>query len=170
MSFKDIINRPERENEPLRIKYYKTMDLLCWLLLAAIFISVYNGWEDIPDNVIRFYSLFGEPLSYGAKGAVFIVPVIATVLYLALFVFEKYPQHWPTKVRISTKNFDKIVQDGRDVMTILKVVVCVFAILIFKSVFVGEALPAWLLPLCLALIAAAVIIFIVRMRAYEGDL
>lgn len=92
----------------------------CWAVLI-------RDWASIPDIAPIHFDISGKPDRVARRRWLFIVPVVALLLYVGLGLVRMMdPQSMNYPVRITPENAERQFAIGRSVMTSLRVVVLLF--------------------------------------------
>ncbi|MEM6378652.1 MAG: DUF1648 domain-containing protein [Bacteroidota bacterium] len=67
------------------------IELLSIALLLLMWLFVITEYSDLPDTIASHYNAKGEADGYSNKSFIWILPIIATVIYVGLFILNRYP-------------------------------------------------------------------------------
>lgn len=146
-----------------RSKYDILINTACLILLVGIIVFLGVNWHTIPDKIPGHYNASGIINRWGNKGELWIVPVIAWIMYLGITALEHFPQIWNTGVEVTKENKERVYWILKNLIGTVKLIMsAVFVFLTVNSAF-AVRLPVWFLPVFLILIFGSVIIFIVKL-------
>ncbi|PZD79607.1 DUF1648 domain-containing protein [Mesonia sp. K7] len=126
-------NRP-RLQIPLKRSDY-IIESLCLLALAGIWFLAFYKYHILPEEIPTHYNGSGKADAFGSKEYLITLPIVATVLYLFLSIFQKFPHMYNYMVKITEANAYRQYQLATRMMRILKLCcVLIFAGIIYLSV------------------------------------
>lgn len=136
--------------------------ILMWLLFLYIFFTS-------PSIVPTHFNASGKVDDYGSKTTLFILPLIATIIYFGLTWLNKYPHIFNYPTTITNDNVERQYTIATRMLRMLKLsVLCVFTVLVLLSYLVAKGytigLGFWFLPLTLIGILAPVFISIYQSK------
>ena len=74
---------------------YESMDILVELLNITLLLLIWGytifNFLELPETIPTHFNAQGVPDDFGSKGAIFILPVIATAMYILIFVLNRFP-------------------------------------------------------------------------------
>ncbi|WP_224490961.1 DUF1648 domain-containing protein [Robertkochia flava] len=78
----------------------KLIELSSLILLFGMWVYILINYQELPDKIPTHYNFHGEADAFGSKNSIFIIPVIATFLYLGLFLLNRFPHilNYPKKI------------------------------------------------------------------------
>lgn len=88
-------------------------------LLVYIWVHFAMVFGELPETVPSHFNSAGQPDSYSGKNFLFFLPILATGLYILMFVLTKYPHQHNYMVNITEENAP---QQYRFSVTVLRVV------------------------------------------------
>lgn len=139
-----------------------TLLILMWSYCIAKFSA-------LPDTIATHFSAAGIPDDYGSKHTIWIIPIIASVMYVGMFIINKYPHIHNYMVNITEEN---ALKNYRFSTRLLRVVnfLCVFLMtyityMIIESAF-GTKLKMgnWFVPLVIGSSIILPIVLIIYMK------
>ncbi|MCC6760401.1 MAG: DUF1648 domain-containing protein [Chitinophagaceae bacterium] len=122
------MNRPK-----ISVPFTKTdsrLELVIWLLSAAVLASVLYHYVVLPERVPIHFSFNGQPDSWSGKDSVWLLAGIYFLIGSLLFWLNKRPQLFNYSVTITPDNAAAIYQMGSRMMRLLRL----WLALIFLSV------------------------------------
>ncbi|MCC5946437.1 MAG: DUF1648 domain-containing protein [Bernardetiaceae bacterium] len=158
-------NRPKIKLELTTID--KTLELLGWLAIIAIWVLAISNFAKLPDTIPIHYNSVGEADGFGDKTNILILPIIATILFVAMTILNKFPHVFNYPTEITRDNALSQYTNATRIIRYLKFLIVVsFAFIVFKTIQSanGEAteLGVWFLPLFIGLIFIPLTYFILK--------
>ncbi|NLO08491.1 MAG: DUF1648 domain-containing protein [Clostridiales bacterium] len=146
-----------------KLNYNRLVDLVCLILLVGVILYLIIMWNSFPDRIPGHYNAAGEIDRMGSKYELFIVPVVAWLMFLGISAIEKYPEVWNTGVTVTEENKGRVYRVIRNMLSTLKIIMV--AVFVFLSVnsSLSTPLPIWFTPSYIILIFGTLILFIIRL-------
>ena len=79
----------------------KTTSTIDWILIISGWIGLILMWylalsnySKLPDIIPTHFNLRGEADDYGSKATIFLLPVVATILFIGMTLLVRYPTQW----------------------------------------------------------------------------
>ncbi|WP_296314368.1 DUF1648 domain-containing protein [Winogradskyella sp. UBA3174] len=95
------------ERPKLKIPF-QTIDIVIELasitVLILMWIHLILEFANLPDSVPSHFNAAGEPDNYSGKGFLWFLPALATVMYIGLFILNRFPHLHNYKVNITEEN------------------------------------------------------------------
>lgn len=150
-----IIDRPK-----IKIKLTtadKLFELAGWILIVAIWILIIATYNSLPDSIPKHFNALGTADSFGKKDSIFILPIIASVIFIGLTILNKFPHLFNYPVKVTNENAVRLYTIATKLIRSLKlIIVVVFGSLVVQIVrnSYGHAngLGVWFLPVTLSLV------------------
>lgn len=145
----------------------KAVEVISWILLLSIWALTLTGYSKMPEIIPTHYNASGEADGFGQKITIFLLPVIATILFIGLTIANKYPHTFNYMTSITNENALSQYSNATRMMRYLKTIILfIFGTIVFKTIqnTNGDAdgLGAWFLPLTMGLIFIPTLYFIVK--------
>lgn len=145
----------------------KAVEVISWILLLSIWALTLTGYSKMPEIIPTHYNASGEADGFGQKITIFLLPVIATILFIGLTIANKYPHTFNYMTSITNENALTQYSNATRMMRYLKTIILfIFGTIVFKTIqnTNGDAdgLGAWFLPLTMGLIFIPTLYFIVK--------
>lgn len=146
-----------------RTGYDIFVNVTCIGLLGGVLIYLGLNWVSLPEKIPGHYNAVGAVDRWGSKGELWIVPIIACMMYIGLTVIEKYPQLWNTGVQVTKENQELVYRLLKNMLGTQKLLmVTVFSFITINS-SLSKELPMWFLPAILLLFFGSLIFFIIKL-------
>jgi uncharacterized membrane protein len=157
-------DRPVLEIPKTRLEVF--FNVLSLLMLCGNFVYIFMAWTSLPDRIPTHFNGLGEVDGWGGKGNIWVLEVIAIVLWGGLTTLEKYP-HVYNYIFLTEENMARQYENARIMVNVLKTTLTFTFVLIswelIQSVKENESsLEIWTLPLLLVMIFGVIGFFIFR--------
>lgn len=143
-----------------------TIEIIGWTALLTGWALVVFNYSNLPEIIPTHYDELGNANGFNKKSSVFIFPIIATFLFMALTGLNKIPDQFSYFMKITNENAKTQYLYATKMLRSLKVAIAiVFTILIFKTVYPTNntlGLGNWFLPFSLCLIFIPTTYFIIK--------
>jgi uncharacterized membrane protein len=145
----------------------KILETSGWLLLVLLWVLTLWYYPSLPDTIPIHYNAAGEVDNYGNKSTILILPVIATVLFLAMSFLNRYPHLFNYPDGITAKNASGQYTKATRLLRYLKTAIVLIILLLVSGTLKtskgeNEGLGPWFLPLILCLIFIPILFYIAR--------
>jgi len=162
------------DNKRPRIKVpFETVDVIIEFisitLLILMWVYCIVNYMELPDTIATHFNGAGEPNGYGSRQTVWIIPIIATVMYIGLFILNKYPHTHNYMVNITEENALKNYKFSTRIVRVVNFL-CVLLMTYITYMIVESAfgkqfnLGTWFVPLVIGVSIILPIIMFVYMR------
>ena len=162
------------DNKRPRIKVpFETVDVIIEFisitLLILMWVYCIVNYMELPDTIATHFNGAGEPNGYGSRQTVWIIPIIATVMYIGLFILNKYPHTHNYMVNITEENALKNYKFSTRIVRVVNFL-CVLLMTYITYMIVESAfgkqfnLGTWFVPLIIGVSIILPIIMFVYMR------
>lgn len=127
----------------------KCIIMLLWILTAVAFFKM-------PDTIPTHFNALGQADNYGNKGTIFVLPIIATILFIGLTALNHYPQIYNYPEKITEENAVYQYSRATRMIRFLKLIMAILFTIIVLSTFliaihITSGLGSLFLPLTVAL-------------------
>jgi len=146
-------------NKHPKLKIYPTrnelfIEFAAFLLLVFFWIISISSFGYLPDEIPIHYNGLGEVDAYGDKETIFILPLIATLLFIMLSIFSKFPHTFNYSVEITKENAEKQYKNAINLIRLLKIaVLLIFIFINYKTIQIAleknKNLGIWFLPVAI---------------------
>lgn len=141
----------------------KLLEFAGVVLLIALWIWVWTSYKDLPNEIPAHYNFKGEADSFGGKATIFLLPAIATFLFVVMTIINRYPHHFNYLTKITEDNaLHQYTIATRMIRTLKTVIVWIFGILAYKTIrYDGDdsGFGAWALMILLGSVFITLIWF-----------
>ncbi len=139
-----------------------------WGMLCGLWILVIFSYSHLPNSIPIHFNLKGEPDSYGEKLAIFILPVISTILFGGLTLLNRYPHLFNYPATINETNAPKHYGNAVRMLRVIKLAIVIIFFTVAKhtvAVATGQDnfwMSPWTFIISLALLLVPVFYFVVK--------
>jgi uncharacterized membrane protein len=145
----------------------KIVEILGWTLIFAIWVLTITSYSKLPDTIPIHYNGSGQADGFSGKDNIFILPIVATVLFTGLTILNKFPNVFNYPTNITKDNALRQYTNATRLIRYLKLmIVIIFGLISYQTIRNAngqtEGLGAWFLPLTMGLIFIPLIYFIVK--------
>ncbi len=82
----------------------KCLEVAGWGVVLASWLLVVISFSDLPELIPIHYDFTGAVTKWGVKGRIFLLPAIATLLFIGITILNHYPYRMNYPVNITSKN------------------------------------------------------------------
>jgi uncharacterized membrane protein len=164
-----IKNRPK-----IKIWQFTIFDLIVeiagLIAIVAIWILLMVTYSKLPDVIPIHYNYLGQADNFGTKSSIFLLPLIATVLFAGMTILSRFPHIFNYPVKITENNaFFQYSNAARMIRCLKLALVLIFGYIVIHTVLNtgNEGLGIWFMPLSLAIIFVPALYFIVMSFMYR---
>ncbi|WP_367329924.1 DUF1648 domain-containing protein [Sphingobacterium multivorum] len=145
----------------------KVLEFMGWCVVLLLWYVVTVHYSKLPEIVPVHYNIEGKVDKFGPKSILLMLPLIATVLYLAMTIINRFPHLFNYPVKITEENaLQQYISATRLIRYLKFIVVVIFGIIAFKSIpnaaATSEGLGTWFLPFVLLSVFVPVIYFLIK--------
>ena len=138
--------------------------MIGWCAVIAVWVVILINYNQLPEIIPIHFNGAGEVDDYGEKTTIFILPAIATILFLGLTILNKYPHKFNYPVEITEENALGHYRNATRMINVMKITIVVFlGLTAFKEIQIAEGKEETLGPrflvMSLALILIPLILF-----------
>ena len=149
---------------------YQSLDIIVELISITILLLKFGyityEYSSLPDTIPTHFNASGEADAFGSKQSIWISPVIATILFIAMFILNKYPHIHNYMETITEENaFRNYKFSTRLIRFVSLFLVITFALITFHTIQTaksdGVTLNKWLLPIIIGMSIAVVPVILI---------
>ena len=138
-------------------KLEKFLEIMGYLTLAALWLSVIINYFDLPDQIPIHFNGVGKADDYRGKNSIFIFPIICTFLFLVVSLRGNNPEDFIYKVKITEENREALYRNQLNFIRVSKIMVSsLFLLISMKTTQLSksgsEELGIGFLLLCAAIV------------------
>ena len=140
---------------------------LCLIILTLLWTGTIAGFSKLPGQIPSHFNAAGEADDFSNKSTIFILPMVATILYLGMTIINRYPHIYNYPATVTSENARRLYTSATRLIRTLKLgLVIIFSgivLLTYKSVFTeGDGLGTWFLPAALTLMFVPTLIYLLK--------
>ena len=159
-------NRPDIQ--PVFTRIDTIMEVAAWLFIIVLWLVVVFFYKGLPQIIPTHFNAAGEVDDTGDKMVLFFLPVIGTLMFIAITVLSRYPRIFNFPVDITPEN---ALRQYTNAVRMLRYLKCVIALIFLWITVVvmhkagGETtgmIGAWSLPVMMTLILLPLGYFVMR--------
>ena len=115
--------------------------------------TIYH-FNKLPDIIATHFDISGKPNGFGSKNTIWLLPVIISLVYILIYVLNRYPHKFNYLTKITEQNaYRQYKLASRMMRVILFNITIMFAYITFKEIdgayTKSSALEWWFIPLLL---------------------
>ncbi len=123
------------------------------VLIATWGFTIYH-FNKLPDIIATHFDLNGNPNGFGSKFTIWLLPIIITLVYILIYVLNRYPHKFNYLTKITEQNASKQYKlASRSMRIILFNITLLFGFITFKEIdgayTKSSTLEWWFIPLLL---------------------
>ena len=131
--------------------------------LAILWTYTIVSYASLPTTIPTHFNFKGEIDNYGNKAALFILPVIMSLVVLGMTYLNKYPHIFNYPRKITAENAEYEYRKATRLIRIIKAVISIFAVLITITIVQSSkagysTMKWWMLPVFIIAMITPIII------------
>lgn len=138
-------------NPKIKVKptpFTKQLEIANYFLISVFWIVTSLAYKHLPDEIPTHYNGLGEVDAYGHKITIFLLPIIASILFIVLTITAKKPHTFNYSETITTENVDAHYKNAMRFMQTLNLfVLLIFIFIDYKTIQIAfnksESLGVW---------------------------
>lgn len=124
------------------------IEALGWLALILLWTLVLFSYSKLPDTIAIHFDASGNPDGFGDKITIFLLPIIASVLFLGLSYLNRFPHIFNYMTEINEDNALQQYSIACRLIRMLKLcIMTIFILIVFSTMNVTDKTWQWSLPL-----------------------
>lgn len=152
----------------------RVLEALCFALLILLWVGTIAFYSKLPEQIPSHYNATGIADDYSNKSTIFVLPVLAAVIYLAMTVLSKHPHIFNYPATITQENAKRMYTTATRLIRVMKlVVIVILGAIVFMtfrtSLSKREGLGSWFLPVAVVVMIAPVVFYLMKSRRSEQD-
>ena len=145
----------------------KLLETVCLTVLVLLWVGTVTFFSKLPDQIPIHYNAVGQADDFSDKAHIFVLPIIATVIYFGMTLLNKHPHIYNYPATVTKENARLLYTSATKLIRVLKlVVVVIFSGIVFTtyktSLTNGDGPGAWFLPLILMLLILPNIFYLLK--------
>ena len=161
---------PKIKVEPT--KFTKQLEILNYILIILFWVITVLAYKYLPNEIPTHYNGLGEVDAYGDKITIFMLPFIATILFVTLTITANKPHWFNYSETITAENVETQYKNAMRFMQSLNFfVLLIFIFIDYKTIQIAlnksGSLGVWFLPLT-GIVGISIIIYSVKQSKKEN--
>lgn len=144
----------------------RLIELAGWTLLLATWILVARYFAELPRTIPIHFNLQGEADGYAGKMSIMFLPVLGTLLLVAMTILNRYPHVFNYPVAITEANAAYQYANAVRMIRVLKLSIALVFLLIswmtIHSARTGDSPGAWVIVVILAIVMLPLGYFLIK--------
>jgi uncharacterized membrane protein len=145
----------------------QVFEILGWIFISAIWIFTIINYASLPDTIPTHYNSEGQADGFGGKLTIWVLPVLAIALFVALTQLNKFPHVFNYPINITPDNaLVQYTHATRLIRYVKLIIVFIFGLITYRTIqhANGQAggLGGWFLPLSMGLIFVPLVYFLIK--------
>jgi uncharacterized membrane protein len=141
----------------------KALEILAWAVLAGLWLYVILRYPSLPDIIPTHINGKGEIDGHGSKQTLWIIPGIATVLFVGITILNRYPHIFNYPTEITEENAPRIYRLATRMMRFMKLsTTLIFCIIVYDMTRRIDGSAPWILPLIMLISGVPLIWFLYK--------
>ena len=134
----------------------RILETVCLTLLVLLWIGTIAFFSKLPDQIPSHYNAAGQADDSSGRTHIFILPIVATVIYIGMTLLNKHPHIYNYPATITKENARQLYTSATKLIRVLKfAVVVIFSEIVFMTYKTAltnvTGLGAWFLPFVVGL-------------------
>jgi len=111
------------------VKFIGIVGLITLIALPVIYFNA------LPDIIPVHFGFNGQADGFGTKDVIWIMPLLGSMLYLAMSLLNKHPHIFNYRQKVTEDNAERLYRTATKMMRILNALVaCIFAYMTFATI------------------------------------
>jgi uncharacterized membrane protein len=142
------------------------LEMLAISLLFICWVFAIYGFYILPDSIPVHFDMSGKVTRFGSKFNIFVMPLIATVLFIGMSILNKHPHVFNYPYPITPENAEKQYRSASRLIRWLKfMMVALFLfidiVIIQASHYSTNIIPSWLFFFVLLLSFVPIAVYLI---------
>ena len=143
------------------------IELTGWFFMLVMWAVVLFIFKQLPETIPVHFDGSGTPDAFGPKRTIYMLPVIATALFLGLTIINFFPHTFNYPIVVTAENAEQqYINATRMVRYIKTIIVLVFGWIVWMTYLAANqevrGLGIWFLPIIVALILAPIALYLIQ--------
>lgn len=142
-------------NPKIKVKptpFTKQLEIVNYFLISIFWMINSLAYKHLPDEIPTHYNGLGEVDAYGHKITIFLLPIIATILFIVLTITAKKPHTFNYSVEINSENIETQYKNAMRFMQTLNLfVLLIFIFIDYQTIQIAfnksDSLGIWFFPI-----------------------
>jgi len=113
----------------------KILILIATLSIIAMWLYLWNMWDEIPNIVPTHFGFSGAPDRFGNKSSLFALPIISSIMHILLVVLSKMPQYFNYPVKVTEESAAALYKIGKQLILLMDMeIALMFLMLMWENI------------------------------------
>ncbi len=90
----------------------KILEAAIFIVFALMWYDVLTSYASLPERIPVHFDIYGKTDAYGSKSSLFLLPFIATAVYLLFAVLKRFPHKLNYPVEVTEENAAQVYKTG----------------------------------------------------------
>ena len=146
------------------------LDLLSVAIISGTLVYAFISYADLPEIIPSHFNASGEVDGYSEKYMIWLVPVISAVIFIGLFIMNKYPHLHNYMVNITEENALKHYRFSTRIIRFTNLfVTLIFGVILYAMVQSAHGnslkIGSWFIPAVLGFsVVLPIVIFVYQKK------
>lgn len=132
------------------------IEIIGWMVVVGIWVLTFINYEKLPEQIPIHYDSAGKVDGFGDKNQLLILPIVATLFFIALTILNKFPRIFDYFIPITQQNaFFQYSKATRLIRLVKLLFVVIFGLIVFMTIQIAKGTAGgfgiWFLPLTIGL-------------------
>lgn len=130
-------------------RVHKTIDFLCLLAIASMFVYAWSQFQDLPHLVPTHFDFRGRVDTYGSKTSIFVLPGIALFVFVITLFSRFNPRTLNVPFKVTEENADRVMPIVLNMISGIQVLTTMmFGFILFLTISIAKksGLPLRIFP------------------------
>ena len=113
----------------------KILILIATLSIIAMWLYLWNMWDEIPNIVPTHFGFSGAPDRFGSKSSLFALPIISLIMHILLVILSKMPQYFNYPVKVTEESAAALYKIGKQLILLMDMeIALMFLMLMWENI------------------------------------
>jgi len=113
----------------------KILILIATLSIIAMWLYLWNMWDEIPNIVPTHFGFSGAPDRFGNKSSLFALPIISSIMHILFVVLSKIPYYFNYPVNVTEESAEALYKMGKQLILLLDMeIALMFLMLMWENI------------------------------------
>lgn len=143
-------------------KWVHVLNSISIICIVGSIIYIVFAYQNLSDTIPIHFNAQGDADNWGSKNTVFIMPGIAIILFVGLYILSKFPHFYNYTVEVTEENAPRIYTEANLFMTIINLeIVLIFTLASID--IMGNFLGVWFVGVVFGVPLVTLGVFVFRL-------
>lgn len=144
-------------------KLHVMLEILGIVVMIGMIVFVGIRYADLPELIPGHYNSLGEIDRWGSKSEIFIIPIVAILIYVGISTISFFPGAWNIPIKLTAQNQDQVFRCIRSMILFTKLeMLGIFSCIIYYVSYM-KPLPVSFTPVTLIILFVTILFFVFRL-------